>query len=130
MPEPSDRGPSSGWATAATFVAAVVLVVGREWMQQHQPQRHGPKLGSLAPWVAIGIGLVGAGIGYLVNETRTTAQYQSAITEVATATRVAQERDRQQESDIQAVRRIVDYLCNERRRDNQEAGRPVNGAPC
>jgi hypothetical protein len=90
-------------------------------------------LASVAPWVGVGITL----IAFLLNATWQAAKVDSAIAGQAAAiaaqgVRIDQAMAQRaaEEQREQELERKVLFLCNARRRDNEEAGRTANGAPC
>lgn len=76
----------------------------------------------LLPWFAVAIA-VG---GWVYNAGKDSAALQAA----KDANASSMERHNTQERALHELDDRVDYLCNERRRDNAEAQRPANGGGC
>jgi hypothetical protein len=127
----------SDWIeTGAMLLVLVAAVMGPQLRGMVSPPKRS-SLMTLAPW----IGALLTFLAFLLQVTWNASKVNSALAEQASA--VASLSTRQEQHAAQALEReraaiqrdqqhdrIDQFLCNERRRDNQEAGRDTNGAGC
>lgn len=98
------------------------------------PNRYQPSmLTTLAPWAGIAVTLA----AFVLHATWNAAKVDSAIaTQNAGLSAQATRTDQviagmsAEQQRIRELESTVLFLCNERRRDNEEAGRTASGAPC
>lgn len=98
-------------------------------IQQHKPPRFG---GSITSWIAIGITLFIALAGWITRMNQDSAARAAAEAAAAEAEKHSMQRHEQQEAVLERlVERDevlddrVDYLCQARRRDDRDSGRPA-----
>jgi hypothetical protein len=88
---------------------------------------------TLAPWV----GALLTVVAFILHATWSASKIDSAISGQASGlasqgVRIDQviARAAAEEQRVRVLEERILFLCNERRRDNEEAGRPTTGAPC
>jgi len=125
------------WVETGALVIAVLSILGPQLRGLLPQAKRTSPLMSVAPWIGAFLTL-GA---FLLQVTWNASKVNSALSEMARGDAQQSARIEQIEASIAAKENALEqrvneqdrrllFLCNERRRDNQEAGRATNGAPC
>lgn len=121
--------PAPAWvAMVAPVLAALVSLAGLFREREAKP-KPGTAAG-VAPWIGAGLTVVAAILHATWQASKADSINMAQSAEIAAMKVEMRDRDGRAEAELREQERITEYLCNERRRDNQERGRPANGAPC
>jgi hypothetical protein len=129
----SENNKSRDWAEIGTGAIVVLSALLTMLAQHRKPAQPVFKLRYVAPWAGVIVTLV----AFVLHATWNASKVDSAIAGQAAAIAAQGVRMDRVLADYMAhqqqnetVERKVDFLCDERRRDNDEAGRTTTGAPC
>jgi Tfp pilus assembly protein PilN len=125
------------WVETGALVIAVLSILGPQLRGMLPHAKRSSPLMAVAPWIGALLTL-GA---FLLQVTWNASKVNSALAEMSRGNAQQAARIEQIETSITAKENALEmrvneqdrrllFLCNERRRDNEEAGRVTNGAPC